>query len=507
MNANSDALRRYHERTKHSASRVQASRHFLDWDIQPRPFKIYTSLAPIPLPRDWQESSAPALALLSEPARAADPTQASVVDLTEIARLLHFSAGIIRTKVYPNGMEHHFRAAACTGALYHIDLYLVCGALSGLEAGVYHFGPHDFALRQLRRGDYRALVAAASGDDPALVNVPAVVISTSTFWRNAWKYEARAYRHCYWDNGTILANLFAAAAAKDIPAQVVLGFVDQTVNDLLDLDTQREVALSMVTLGRPGAVASDLGVTQAPPLRLETLPLSKAEVDYPAIREAHTASSLTAVEEVRAWRDGILRVAAAAPPGPRSFALRPLHEPSAQTVEAIIRKRGSARQFAQRSMRVEQLSTMLIAATSTRPVGALNDIYVIVNAVDQLPSGAYVYHPERQELELLRAGEFRREATYLDLGQELAGDASVNFYMLADLEPIFARYGNRGYRAAQLDGAIIGGRLYLAAYALGLGATGLTFFDDDVTEFFSPHAQGKGVMFLVAAGVRAQSPL
>jgi nitroreductase len=74
--------------------------------------------------------------------------------------------------------------------------------------------------------------------------------------------------------------------------------------------------------------------------------------------------------------------------------------------------------------------------------------------------------------------------------------------MLANLEPIFARYGNRGYRAAQLDGAIIGGRLYLAAYALGLGATGLTFFDDDVTEFFSPHAQGKSVMFLVAAGVR-----
>jgi SagB-type dehydrogenase family enzyme len=146
---------------------------------------------------------------------------------------------------------------------------------------------------------------------------------------------------------------------------------------------------------------------------------------------------------------------------------------------------------------------MLVAATSSRPLGALNEIYLVVNAVDQLPSGSYVYHPPRQALELLRAGNFRPEATHLDLGQELAGDASVNFYMLADLEGIFARYGNRGYRAAQLDGAIIGGRLYLATYALGLGATGLTFFDDDVTEFFSPHAAGKSVMFLVAAGARA----
>ena len=32
------------------------------------------------------------------------------------------------------------------------------------------------------------------------------------------------------------------------------------------------------------------------------------------------------------------------------------------------------------------------------------------------------------------------------------------------------------------------------------GASRLTFFDDEVTEFFSPHAAGKSVMFLVALG-------
>ena len=89
---------------------------------------------------------------------------------------------------------------------------------------------------------------------------------------------------------------------------------------------------------------------------------------------------------------------------------------------------------------------------------------------------------------------------FLGLGQELPRDASVNVYLLCDLEAVLAAYGARGYRAAQLEAAITGGRLYLAAYALGLGATGLTFFDDQVTEFFSPHAAGKAVMFLVAAG-------
>ena len=31
---------------------------------------------------------------------------------------------------------------------------------------------------------------------------------TSTFWRNAWKYRSRTYRHFGWDNGTIVANIW-----------------------------------------------------------------------------------------------------------------------------------------------------------------------------------------------------------------------------------------------------------------------------------------------------------
>ena len=55
-----------------------------------------------------------------------------------------------------------------------------------------------------------------------------------------------------------------------------------------------------------------------------------------------------------------------------------------------------------------------------------------------------------------------------------------------------------------VEAAILGGKVYLAAYAQRLGASGLTFFDDDVTEFFSPHAVGKSVMFLIAIGKSAK---
>ena len=93
------------------------------------------------------------------------------------------------------------------------------------------------------------------------------------------------------------------------------------------------------------------------------------------------------------------------------------------------------------------------------------------------------------------------------MGQALAADASVNVFFLTDLGLVLDRLGNRGYRAAQLEASITAGRFYLGAYALRLGATGLTFYDDAVIEFFSPHAQDKSVMFLVALGKRARRRL
>jgi len=76
----------------------------------------------------------------------------------------------------------------------------------------------------------------------------------------------------------------------------------------------------------------------------------------------------------------------------------------------------------------------------------------------------------------------------------------VDIFFLADLKRALDRYGNRGYRCVQLEAGAIGGKIYLAAYAQHLGATGLTFFDDEVINFFSPHAKDKSAIFLVAVG-------
>jgi len=501
----------YHNDTKHSLERIRNNPHYLDWDNQPLAFKIYTEAERVPLPQDVLAVSTPTLQAIATLPQALQ--QDSVPDFVTLATALYLSAGITKRRTYPGG-EIYFRAAACTGALYHIDLYLVCGDLPELEAGVYHFGPHDFALRRLRQGDYRSVLARASGNLPAVQHAPATIVSTSTYWRNAWKYQARTYRHCFWDAGTLLANFLAAAAALSMPTQVVAGFVDAEVNQLLDLDTDREVALALTPCGYL-SVAVPPSSLPSLPLHLQTAPLSKTEIDYPAIRAMHAASSLVTENEVKEWRGRPLVKHEPEPAG-SLFALPSLSGIglSSPALDQVIRHRGSARTFAREAISLAQLSTILLAATQGVPAdflpaagSSLTDLYLIVNAVDGLPPGAYVFHRGRNALELLREGEVRREAGYLGLGQQLPADASVNIYCLADLTTVLDRLGNRGYRAAQLEAAIIGGKCYLAAYAQGLGATGLTFFDDDVTEFFSPHAAGKSVMFLTAVGKPARKKI
>jgi SagB-type dehydrogenase family enzyme len=478
--------------------------HSFDPMSQPLLFKIYQDLEPIPLPKSFPPSRVPALAAISAPSTGAEG--ARIPDLPTLASILYHSAGITRRGVFPGG-EILFRAAACTGALYHIELYLVCGPLPGLEAGVYHFGAHDFALRRLRQGDYRAWLTEACGYAPSVAQAPAVVACTGTFWRNAWKYRARTYRHCFWDDGTILANLLAISAALGVPARIVAGFVDRRVNGLLGLDEQREVALSLVPLGAtPGVPAPE--APAAPDLDLRTVLLSAAEIDYPAIRAIHRASCLATFEDARAWHGGTPTARAATPTG-RLVPLGPYGDggEDGDTIERTISRRGSSRQFLREQISLNELSAILdrstqgIPADFLEPAGAmLNDAYLIAHAVAGLSPGAYVYRRDLGALELLKEGEFRREAGYLGLQQALPADASVDVFFLADLHPILDRYGNRGYRAAQLEAGILGGKMYLAAYAQRLGATGLTFFDDDVTRFFSPHAQGKSAIFLVAVG-------
>ncbi|WP_207586432.1 SagB family peptide dehydrogenase [Halomontanus rarus] len=537
-----DALE-YHERTKHSPQSIRQNDHRLDFDNKPAPYKVYRELPTRWLADDVPPVDYPALAAVAEPTadgalerRSGDGTSTDL-DRETLAALCHYAAGITTT-VERGDREHQFRAAAATGALYHVDLYLVCSDLGigedGLEAGVYHYDPRSNALDVLREGDFRGTLASASARD-GVAEAPLTVVTTSTWWRNAWKYRERTFRHAFWDSGTVLANLLAVAHALDHRAEVVTGFADDAVADLLGVDPEREAPLELVPVGRGGGEAT----TESPavdPIDPETAPLSPEERAYPLIHEAWRAGVLEDGAAAADWRTG----RPTGPIGTRGgvgeggaladadgdsdttsadedrIPLEPVdHETaSSRPLSTTIRRRGSCREYEREPISFRTFSTVLDRATRGAPLDvrreddpplAFVDCYLIVNAVEGLESGAYQYHAsvERKEghLEPLRLGEYRREAGHLALDQRLGADAAVCLYFLTDLEAITDAFGDRGYRVAQLEAALTAGRLYLATYAhRALGGTGLTFYDDLVTDFFAPRAEGRTPMFLYTMG-------
>jgi SagB-type dehydrogenase family enzyme len=474
---------------------------------EPLPYKNYLTLDPIPLPTDFDDAPVPGLTSIA--ANGEVDVAEAVPSLADIARICLLSNGILKRGSHGTGRVIEYRAAGGTGARYHLELYLVCGDLPGLAAGVYHYAANDHALRQLRAGDFRSVLVEATGAEPAVASAPATMVVTSTFWRNGWRYLNRAYRHAYWDMGTTLVNVLAVSASNQLPTKLVFGYVDEQVNHLIGVDGVKEAALSMVTLGRtsePAPSSPDVPVIDHP-----TEPLSAWEIEFPDIYEAHRNSSLLTGDEVAEWRSAPLVLRHPEPTG-KLINLEPvdLADLDTRSIDDIIRRRRSVRHYdVDKPAPFAAFSTLLALSSQgvvsdvldhTAPL--LNGRYLIVNNVEGVEPGAYVHHPELGAIEQLRAGNFRKDAAILASGQEYAANAHVNFYSLVDLDAVLEHYGNRGYRIVQTEGALFASKLHLAAHAVGLGAVGSTSRDNMVIDFFSPHAAGKAYMFILTFGVR-----
>lgn len=496
----------YHEATKHSSVSIYSSRHFMDWDNKPCPFKVYMGLNSWALPVDFPQPTTDALQAVGTDSNLGNGKPLEVDRLTE---LLFFTAGLTREVRTPIG-PIYFRAAPATGALYPTEVYVVCPKLPGLEAGVYHFSPGEFSMTQLRQGDFRSALAQIVADSRSVATAPVTLVFSSIAWRNSWKYEARSYRHWFWDSGVMVANLLATAASFGLSARVILGFHDTQINKLIGLDGRHEATVALVSLGK-GSVESQVDPLSIADIQMEVAPLSTLEVEYPEIQHMHEASSIATVEQLNAWTNAATQTRPTEEDTrtPNKLCKMPDDYPMSLNLNETILHRGSARKFQEAEISFAQLSAILQQSTCGVSADFLSngetllDIYIIVNAVGGIPSGSYFFNRNQRSLQQLKSGQFRSDSGHLCLDQALSAHASAVAFLMTDIHQVLRRFGNRGYRAAQFEAGVVAGKIYLCSYALRLGATGLTFFDDEVTHFFSPHAQEKSNMIVVAIGVPA----
>src|SRR5260370_39602698 len=127
-------------------------------------------------------------------------------------------------------------------------------------------------------------------------------------------------------------------------------------------------------------------------------------------------------------------------------------------------------------------------------------LYLYVHRVNDLAPGVYRYWPEHAELEKIKQGDQRLVAAALSLGQDLAANACVAFSMIGDFENSARSCGDRGYRYVHFEAGAIGQRMYLAAEALGLRATGIgALFDGELQRYLDLNSEQSQVVDRFAA--------
>ena len=485
--------REYHESTKHSVESLRRARRVLDWANMPDPFRHYEGAPLLDLPAD---PPAPGMAAL-DVLQGAMGTTLATDGPTYLSQLLFYSAAISASKRVPStGYTYALRVNPSSGNLHPTEFHFATRGLKSWPDGLYHYRPSSHMAEQRAQGEFVANLTDA--------DAPIVFVLTSIAWREAWKYGERAYRYCLHDMGHAWQALALAARAIGCETFAAGHFPDDEIAQLCRLNEDEWpmliVALrgTLIPAGEPHGAETIFSAGRANQL-------SNESIAYPLIDSMHAATKLNADG------DGI-REAGHASTGSGEIRL-PLPALAPRSFAEVARTRRSALGFqgGTLSMSLPQLSAILDAGAQpfhadfarTRFV----QLYLYVHRVDGLAPGVYRHWPESGELEKMQSGDQRVAAAGLSLGQDLAGDACVTFSMIADIDRAARMHGDRGYRYVHFEAGAVGQRLYLAAEALGLRATGIgAFFDDEVHRYLNLVPDQGQVVYHFAIGYPVPDP-
>jgi nitroreductase family protein len=415
-----------------------------DTDKLPWFYKRYDEDLPtIDLPRDLPTTSASTAAVLAGTAS----TNARTLDLPHLSRLLHLSAGVVRTMVRPYA-TWLFRAAGSAGGRFPLEVYVAVPEGHDVPPGVHWYQPEAHALVQIG--------PAPKG------GVPTVVV-TGIPWRTGWRYRERGYRHVYWDTGTMLSQLLAVATSAGLDPSLFTRFPDAAVASLVGVDGVHEWPVAIATIGGKTPAIDATG--PAAPGRVDLSP-----IEFPLETAAQRAGDLEALGE----------------PWPRPDAVQTPIE-KGPPIDDVIMSKGSTRLLDRtKSLSRDVFETSMLAAMRGIDIAHM----VAVHAVDGVAPGIYRW-PERSPR---RGGDMRDELYRLAFEQELAQAAAFVTIGIADIGAM----DDRSYREAQLAAGIVEGRLHLLAYAMGAAASGMTFADGLLEDVVGDRVDG---LMLTCVGV------
>ncbi len=249
-----DPSLRYHRESRlglSGALQEISLRVFQRFQAEPPPlYKRYPGVAAVLLPAPSGDAAMPVSEAIRRRRSRRDfaPTP---LPLQALSDLTHHAMGITGYTAAYGQSDYALRAAPSSGAKYPVELYVLVERVAGLAPGLYHYQVAEHALARLRPGSLGADFAGRALAQDFLAYAAVVFVLTGYFARSASRYGSRAYRYAAMDAGHIGENLYLTATALGLSVTGVGAFLDDQVNEFLDIVGRREAALYLNAVGIP----------------------------------------------------------------------------------------------------------------------------------------------------------------------------------------------------------------------------------------------------------------
>ena len=360
----------YHTQTMHTYRSVRMKSHSIDWEHQPKQFKIYPQAFP----------------------------RIALDKYNFIHQFLYLIGGITAQKSYP-GHTYALRTNPSAGALYPTEIYIQIRGVEGFVDGIYHLNPYESALVLLHT------LKEEEGIESFLhvKKVMGFVFLFSTlYYRSSWKYKHRAFRYCLQDTGHMLGTLEASCVLSDKSYRILYDIDKNALNGLFGF-SKEEFFLSCAIVGMEDEIFT-----------CKELCMELPHIDSTGSFEQSFLIEKTYDETSKISLNKQMKV--------------PKFNFEKERLKQAIWKRRSIRDFTQEAISKEDFLEVMRYLNEPIPSDCdVNvEIFAIINQVTGMEQGLY------KEGIYRKLGDFSQKAGYLCLEQSLGARSGVTFFLVGN---------------------------------------------------------------------------
>lgn len=174
-----------------------------------------------------------------------------IITLDELGCILEYSYGINgHLQPMDDRPVQPVRYAPSAGALYPLEIYILPFSVEGLDRYIYHYNVLDSVLENTGIAfENRDIVNDITAYAEEVKKSSCLILVTSVFRRNTFKYGNRGYRFIHLDAGHLAQNISLISTALNRKSMLLGGFLDDEINNLLEIDGVTEGVIYEIAIG------------------------------------------------------------------------------------------------------------------------------------------------------------------------------------------------------------------------------------------------------------------